>query len=164
MNTRKILTLVGATLAFAYGQVATAAPGPDAKLWSGTWKLNSAKSKFSASDTSERSETRTYVISRNRVTMHSHFISGAGKPVNWSYSAALDGKAYPTMGNRNADHLMLIPVSEREVRSRTMLRGKASATSSASVSADGKQITMQRSILSAKGGASHDTLVFDRIK
>ena len=164
MNTLKMLTLTGAALAFASAQLAAAAPAPNAKLWSGTWKLNSEKSKFTAPDFSEKSETRTYAVSGKRVTMHSTFVGGHGKSVKWSYSASWDGKPYPTVGNTNADHISLTPVSDREVKSRTTLHGKASATSTATVSADGKQLTMKRSILTAKGGASDDTLVFERVK
>jgi Tol biopolymer transport system component len=163
MNALKMMTL-GAALAFAVTAPADAAPAPNAKLWSGTWELNAAKSKFTAPDFSEKSETRTYVVSGHRVTMHSSFTSGSGKSVKWSYSAAWDGKAYPAVGNTNADHIMLTPVNDREVKSRTTLHGKASATSTAKVSADGKQLTMTRSILTAKGGPTDDTLVFDRVK
>lgn len=164
MNTIKMLTLTGAALSFAVAQPATAGPAPNAKLWSGTWKLNTEKSKFTAPDFSEKSETRSYAVSGNRVTMHSSYTGGNGKSVKWSYSAAWDGKAYRTVGNSNADHIVLMPVSGREVKSRTTLHGKASAKSTATVSADGKQLTMARSILTAKGGPTNDTLVFDRVK
>ena len=160
MNAWQKLALVGAGIALT----AAAAPAPNAKLWSGAWKLNMAKSKFSAPDASEKSETRSYAVSGNRVTMHSSYTNGAGKAVKWSYSAKWDGKAYPTVGNSNADHIVLTPVSGREVKSQTTLHGKPSATATASVSADGKELTIDRSILTAKGGPSHDVLVFDRAK
>ena len=96
--------------------------------------------------------------------MHASMTTPAGKQIKWTYSANWDGKPYPTVGNDNADHIILMPVSGREVKARTMLKGKPSANTTASVSADGKQITMQRSILTAKGGPSHDVLVYDRMK
>lgn len=164
MNAIKMFTLTGAAVAFAAAQIATAAPAPDAKLWSGTWKLNVAESKFTASDFSEKSETRSYSVQGNRVTMHSNFTNGAGKDVKWSYTAGWDGKAYRAVGNSNVDHIVLMPVSAREVKARTTLHGRPSATSTVRVSADGKQLTMTRSILTAKGGPTNDTLVFDRIK
>jgi hypothetical protein len=164
MNTFKALALTGAALAFAAAQTAVAAPGPNAKLWSGAWQLNSAKSKFSSPGSSEKSESRSYSVSGNRVTMKSNTITGAGKPMKWSYSATTNGKWYPTTGNPNADHIALTLVSDREVNSKTQLHGKPSAKASASVSADGKVLTINRSILTAKGGPSDDTLVFDRAK
>jgi hypothetical protein len=164
MNVIKTFALTGAALAFAAAQVATAAPAPNAKLWSGTWKLNVAKSKFTAPAFSEKSETRSYAVSGGRVTMHSNFVSGAGKPVKWSYTAGWDGKAYPAVGNSNMDHIVLIPVSDREVKARTTLHGRPSATSTVTVSANGKQLTMTRSILTVKGRPTDDTLIFDRVR
>lgn len=163
MNTFKALALTGAALAFAAAQTAVAAPGPSPKLWSGTWQLNSAKSKFSSPDSSEKSETRSYSVSGNRVTMKSNAY-GSGKPMKWGYSAATNGKWYPTTGNPNADHIALTLVSDREVKSKTQLHGKPSARATATVSANGKVLTINRSILTAKGGPTDDTLVFDRAK
>lgn len=164
MNLRKTLALIGVGLTITTAQSLSAAPAPNAKLWSGTWQLNMAKSKFSAADFSEKAETRNYTVSGNRISMKSTITPPSGKPIKWSYSAVWDAKPYPTTGNSNADHIMLMPVTDREVKSRTILKGKASATTTASVSADGKQMTMKRSILTAKGGPSNDVLVFDRAK
>lgn len=163
MNTLKSFVLTCAALAFATGS-AIASPAPNAKLWSGTWKLNTAKSKFSAPDVMEKSETRTYTVSGNRVTMHSTYVGNSGKSVKWSYSAVWGGKPYAVVGNRNADHIILTPVSDREVKSRTTLRGKASATATATISEDGNRLTVTRSILTAKGGPSDDILVYERVK
>ena len=52
MNAWHKLALIGAGIALMVPQVAAAAPVPNAKLWSGTWKLNLAKSKFTAPDAS----------------------------------------------------------------------------------------------------------------
>ncbi len=164
MNARKTLALIGAGLAIVIAQTANAAPAPNAKLWSGAWKLNVAKSKFGAADTAEKGETRTYTVSGNRLTMSSSATTGAGKAMKWGYSAATDGKWYPTAGNPNTDHIALTLASDREVKSKTQLHGKPSANATASVSADGKQLTIDRNILTAKGGPSHDVLVFDRAK
>jgi hypothetical protein len=164
MNTFKALALTGAALAFAAAQTAVAAPGPSPKPFSGGWQLNTAKSKFSSPDSSEKSESRSYSVAGNRVTMKSNTITGSGKPMKWGYSAVTNGKWYPTTGNPNADHIALTLVSDREIKSKTQLHGKPSATASASISADGKVLTINRSILTAKGGPSDDTLVFDRAK
>lgn len=164
MKALKRLALVGASLALAMAQGAAASPAPDAKLWSGTWHLNIAKSKFSLPDTKEKGETRHYAVTGNRVVMKTSVTQGSGKMLNWSYDAHWDGKAYPMVGNPGGDHILLTPVSGREVSSKTMLKGKLSATATASVSADGKELTIHRKILTVKGGPSNDTLVFDRAK
>jgi trehalose-6-phosphatase len=164
MNAANKLALIVSAAAFALPQTAIAKSAPLSKAWSGTWRLNTAKSNFSSPDTTQKSETRSYTVSGNRVTMRSNSVNAAGKIMRWSYSAATDGKWYPTTGNPNTDHIALTWVSDREVKSKTQLHGKPSANASASVSADGKVLTIDRSILTARGGPSHDTLVFDRAK
>jgi hypothetical protein len=164
MNTASKLALIVSAAAIALPQTAIGKSAPLSKAWSGTWQLNTANSKFSSPDTKEKSETRSYTVSGNRVTMRSTAVNAAGKTMKWSYSAATDGKWNPTHGNPNTDHIALTRVSDREVKSRTRLHGKPSARATARVSADGKELTINRSILTAKGGPSNDTLVFDRAK
>ena len=133
---------------------------PNAKLWNGTWHLDAAKSKF-ASSAKEASETRTYDISGKKVTMKSSSKDAAGKELNFSYTAGYDGKWYPMVGNPNADRIMLRVVSDREFRASSRLKGKPSVHSTATVSADGKHLTLTRKMLRMKG-APTDVLEFER--
>jgi hypothetical protein len=158
------LALMGAGFALALSQAASAAPAPNAKLWSGSWALNVKKSSFSHADMREKAEARQYSVSGNRVVMKTSVTQANGKALNWSYDARWDGKAYPMVGNPGGDRIALTPVSDREVSSKSTLKGKLAATASAIVSADGKQLTIHRKVLNAKGGPSDDTLVFDRVK
>ena len=164
MNAPKYLALTAALVAIALPQVAGAKPAALSKSWAGTWQLNMVKSKFSSPDFTPKSDTRTYSVSGNHVTMRSTGVNAAGKAMKWSYSAATDGKWYRTMGNPNTDHVALTWVSPREFTSKTKLKGKATAKSTANISEDGKMLTIKRSILTAKGGATDDSLVFERAK
>jgi opacity protein-like surface antigen len=152
------LALVLASAALS-AQAAVAAT-PDAKLWSGTWHLNIAKSKFGGAG-KEQSETRTYDYSGGKLTMKSTSKDGAGKEMTFSYSAALDGKAYPMVGNPNADSISLTAVTGREVKASSGLHGKPTVQSTAMVSADGKHLTLKRTYLAMKGHPS-EVLEFDR--
>jgi hypothetical protein len=151
--------LIVASLAIVVPQGVSAA-GPNAKLWNGTWHLNVAKSKF-ASSAKQQSETRTYDISGNKVTMKSSSKDMSGKALNFSYSAGYDGKWYPMVGNPNANRISLTAVSDREFKSKSQLNGKPSVESAATVSADGKHLTIKRKMLRLKG-APTDVLEFDR--
>ena len=151
--------LILASLAIAIPQGVSAAE-PNAKLWNGTWHLNAAKSKF-ASSAKEKSETRTYDISGKKVTMKSSSKDPSGKALNFSYTAGYDGKWYPMVGNPNADRISLTVVSEREVKAKSQLHGKPSVESTATVSADGKHLTLKRKMVRMKG-APTDILEFDR--
>lgn len=159
MNAPSKFALIFASLALAIPQGASAAD-PNAKLWNGTWHLNAAKSKFGSS-AKEASETRTYDISGNKVTMKSSSKNLAGKELNFSYTAGYDGKWYPMVGNPNADRIMLKAVSDREVRASSRLKGKPSVHSTATVSSDGKHLTLTRKMLRMKG-APTDVLEFER--
>lgn len=159
MNAPSKFALIFAGLALAIPQGASAAE-PNAKLWNGTWHLDAAKSKF-ASSAKEASETRTYDISGKKVTMKSSSKDAAGKELNFSYTAGYNGKWYPMVGNPNADRIMLRVVSDREFRASSRLKGKPSVHSTATVSADGKHLTLTRKMLRLKG-APTDVLEFGR--
>ena len=159
MNARLKFALILATAAIVIPQGVSAAT-PNAKLWNGTWHLDAAKSKF-ASSSKEQSETRTYDISGGKVTVKSSSKDTAGKELNFSYSAGTDGKSYPMIGNPNADSISLNAVSARQIKARSRLHGKLSVQSAATVSADGKHLTINRKMLRIKG-APTDVLEFDR--
>ena len=159
MTRQSKLALILGSLALAISQSASAA-APNAKLWNGTWHLNAAKSKF-ASSAKEVTETRTYNVSATKVTMKSSSKDPSGKTLNFSYSAGYDGKWYPMVGNPNADHISLTAVSDRQFKAKSQLHGKPSVESTATVSADGKHLTIKRKMVRMKG-APTDVLEFDR--
>jgi len=159
MHRQSKLTLVLGSAALLASAGVNAA-SPDAKLWSGTWHLNAAASKF-ASPAKEQSETRTYEVSGNKLTMKSSSKDASGKELSFSYSAAWDGKSYPMVGNPNADSISITAVSGREIRAKSRLHGKLTVQSTATVSADGKHLTLNRKMLRIKG-APADVLAFSR--
>jgi opacity protein-like surface antigen len=159
MNAPLKFALIFAASAMISPQAASAA-SPNAKLWNGTWTLDAAKSKF-ASPAKEQSETRSYDVSATRLTMKSSSKDLSGKELNFSYSAGWNGKSYPMVGNPNANSISLTAVSDRVVKSNSRLNGKLSVQSTATVSADGKHLTIKRKMLRFKG-APTDVLEFDR--
>lgn len=161
MNARMKFALTIAGLGLVIPQAAASGKGLDAKAWSASWQLNSDKSKFSSPRYTPKRDTRTYTATGRRLTMHSDMVDGAGKPMKWSYSASTNGQWYPTHGNPNADHVSLTYVGARELKSETRFKGKSAAHSTLTVSADGKTLTISRS-LSTPGGPTDDVMVYDR--
>lgn len=159
MNGRTKLTLILAGVALAIPQ-GISARGVDAKLWNGTWHLNADKSKF-ASSGKEQSETRTYDVTANRIMMKSSSKDTAGKTLNFSYAATFDGKWSPMHGNPNADSISVTAVSGHQIKATSRLHGKTTVESTATVSADGKHLTLTRKMIRLKG-APTDVLEFDR--
>ena len=159
MSRHKKLTLVFAAATLAITQAASAA-GIDAKAWTGTWHLDAAKSKW-ASPGKEQSETRTYSWSGGKLTMKSTFKNGAGKDTTFTYSAALDGKNYPMVGNANGDSIAITTVNEHALKATSSLKGKTMVVTDASVSADGKHLTLKRTYVGMKGTPT-EVLEFSR--
>jgi hypothetical protein len=159
MNAPSKLALIFAAAAMVIPQALGAAT-PSAKLWNGTWHLDAAKSKF-ASPGKEVSETRTYDVSGGKVSLKSSSKDPSGKELNFSYSAGLDGKSYPMVGNPNADSISLNAVSPTQFRAKSRLHGKLTVQSTATVSADAKHLTLTRKMLRYKG-APTDVLDFGR--
>ncbi len=161
MNARKF-ALVIAGLALAIPQAPAIAKVFDAKLWNGNWQLNVAKSKFSSADYTVKSDTRTYAVSGTRVRLNASTVGAKGKLMKWGYVAVANGKPYPAHGNPNIDHIVVTMVSPSEFKTEGQLKGKAVSQSTVSVSAAG--LTIHRNVLNAKGGATDDNEVFDRVK
>jgi hypothetical protein len=139
---------------------AAAAAAPDAKLWGGTWHLNAAASKWGAAG-KEHSETRSYDYSGGKLSMKSSSKDAAGKETNFSYSAGCDGKSAPMPGNANADSISLTCVSGREIKATSRMKGKVMVQSTATVSADGKHLSLKRTYVGMKGAPS-ELLEFTR--
>ena len=158
MIRRSIFALILGTAALS-AQTATAAP-PDAKLWNGTWHLNAAASKWGAAG-KETSETRSYDVSGGKLSMKSSAKNADGKETDFTYSAACDGKPSPMTGNPNADSISLACVSGREIKATSRLHGKVTVQSTATVSADGKKLTLKRTYVGRKG-APTEVLEFTR--
>lgn len=158
MIRRSKLAVTFAT-AILFAQAVNAA-SPDAKLWNGTWHLNAAASKWGAAG-KEASETRIYDMSGGKLSMKSTAKDTHGKETTFTYSAACDGKFSPMTGNPNADSISLTCVSGRQIKATSRLHGKVAVQSTASVSADGKHLTLKRTYVGMKG-APTEVLEFTR--
>ena len=129
--------------------------------WSGTWKLNVAKSKLGVHP-GKWSDTRTYSVEGHKITLDSKGTTTAGRPTHMSYAGTVDGKVYPVMGNPIGDHIAMTLVTPREIKAKVMLHGKQSASAVTDVSADGKRLTLHRH--STRGSAPRDvTMAFDKM-
>jgi hypothetical protein len=84
-----------------------------------------------------------------------------GKTMDFSYSTTFDGKWSSMQGNPNADSISITGVSERELKATSRLHGKTTVESTATVSPDGRHLTITRKMI-AMQGAPTDVLEFDR--
>ena len=129
--------------------------------WSGTWKLNVAESKLGAHP-GKWSETRTYAVDGNKITLDAKGMTATGTPTHISYTGAIDGKPMAMMGNPIGDQIAITMVTPRELKSKVMMHGKPSASAVTDLSTDGKRITLRRHAMVGK--APRDvTMMFDKM-
>ena len=70
--------------------------------WVGSWKLNAAKSKFSA-DSVSRAETLKFETTSAGIKLTSEGTDAKGQPMHGEYTSNFDGKDVAWTGNPSAD-------------------------------------------------------------
>lgn len=151
--------LVGAVLATGGGAVALAAGAPDSSV--GTWTLNLAKSKFSPGP-APKSATRTYAESAQGTALTVNAVAADGSPISWQATFKYDGKDYPITGSPNYDTLSSKRVNGSTVKSTQKKAGKVVGTTTRTISAHGKVLTLSSKGVDAKGIAHDDVAVYDK--
>jgi hypothetical protein len=127
----------------------------------GTWKLNVAKSKFDGTAT-EKSETRVYTTSPDgAITLNASAVLADGTTQTTSFTAKYDGKPYPYK-SASADTITIV-AADGYVTDSTMTKGgKPVQTSHATVSKDGKTLTLMTKGTNPMGKAFSSTRVYDK--
>jgi hypothetical protein len=130
----------------------------------GTWKLNAEKSKFPAGK-APKSLTRTVSADGDTVTYKFDGVGADGSAITYGFASKLDGKDSEVTGNGmpyGADHVAIKQVNSHET-SATMKKGdKAVGTSSATVSHDGKMLTLTSKGTDAEGKSVKTVSVYDK--
>lgn len=126
----------------------------------GTWKLNSAKSSFSPGP-GPRSQTRIWAAD-GKVTVEG--VNPAGQPTAYAYTIVPDGKSYPATGAvpNGSDAVVSRRVDANTIETSFTRGGTPADTTTFSVSADGKVLTMTAKGTVAGGGALNDRLVLEK--
>jgi hypothetical protein len=152
---RALLTIVVATGSFAIA----AAAAPDPAM--GTWQLNVSKSTFTPGP-GNKSQTRTYSQSGHSITLVVRIVDADGKEMTIQSTYQLDGKDYPITGSPNYDTISGKQVASNTANFTLKKAGKAVATTSRTVSKDGRTLTLRAKGTTAKGEKYGDVLVFDK--
>ena len=127
----------------------------------GTWKLTVAKSKYEGTSV-EKSETRTYVAAAGgAISLNATAVLADGTRQTTSFTAKYDGKPYPYK-SASADTIKIV-ASDGYVTDSTMTKGgKPVQTSHATVSKDGKTLTLMTKGTNSMGKAFSSTRVYDK--
>jgi hypothetical protein len=143
-----VLCLAGAAVCFA----------DDAHM--GTWKLNEAKSKFSAG--AAKGNTVVYEAAGDDVKVAVDGTDGEGKPAHTEWTGKFDGKEYPVTGDPNADMRSYKKVDDHTLSLTNKKDGKVTTTARVVVAADGKSRTVTTKGTDAKGKKVSSSAVYDK--
>src|SRR5262245_25691811 len=134
----------------------------------GTWKLNTAKSKFEPAELGNKSSTATYTFSGNSVTATVDQVNAKDQKVHVEYTATLDGADSPWKGtidgnpNPGQDAVTFKKLDAHTYHVENKLKGKVLTTNHIVVSADGKSRTATTTGTNAAGQKIHNVAVYDK--
>jgi hypothetical protein len=109
--------------------------------FSGTWKLNLAKSKLTPPV--PKSDIAVVDADENGLKLNQDVITDKGESLKISYEAKFDGKDYPVTGDPSSDLVSYQRVNANTLKGKTKKDGKAAADATIVVSKDGKITTVQ---------------------
>ena len=159
MNKLLKVVLIGALIAGGLGSVTTAADAPDPVL--GTWKLDTAKSKFTPGP-APKSQTRTYAETAQGTAMTFTGVAANGSAMSGQSTFKYDGKDYKITGSADYDTLSLKRLNGSTVRADLKKGGKVVGTTIRTLSGHGKVLTLASRGTGATGAAFDNVMVFDK--
>jgi hypothetical protein len=143
-----LLCLAGAAVCFA------------SDVYMGTWKLNEAKSKLSASG--GKNNTVTYEAAGDSVKVTIDGVSADGKPLHDEWTGKIDGQDYPVTGDPTSDTRSYKKVNDHTMGFTAKKDGKTVITGRIVVAADGKTRTVTSSSTDSSGKKTSSTAVYDK--
>ena len=124
-------TVVTLALCFVAAAVCLAADG-----FTGTWKLNEAKSKVSPGV--PKNGTVVYEAAGDSVKITVEGTDSAGTATRSEWTGKFDGKDYPVTGDPSTDSVSYQRVNPNTLKGKTKKDGKVAGTFTLTVSKDGK--------------------------
>ena len=155
-RTRVMAAVVGSALCVAMPAGAKTSPSSQ---WDGTWRLDLARSRFSAA--APRAEVRSIEVVDGKMIVRSVVTPRSGKKMLFYYSVTLDGRFHRLSGNPDGDSISMRLVDPRRVDITIRRGGKTSARAMTQVSGD--RLVMERQRFQLSGSPSRDTMSYRRV-
>ncbi|HET8964848.1 MAG TPA: hypothetical protein VFN20_01445 [Candidatus Acidoferrum sp.] len=131
-----------------------------ADAFTGTWKLNEAKSKMGAG--AVKNTTVTYEVMGDTVKVTLDGVSADGKATHDEWTGKYDGKDYPVTGNPMTDTRAYKKVNDHTLEATGKKGDKVVLTAKITVSADGKTRTVVSTQTTADGKKVTSTAVYEK--
>jgi len=158
MRTRSFTFAIAALLLVALGAYVSIAAADEQ---SGTWKMNSAKSKYSPGPP-PKELTVKIEADESHIKVNADGTNGDGTPVHVEYEAKFDGKDYPATGLPNGDSVSVKRLSGGGIETQQKKGGQVVMTITSVVSKDGKTRTSTWKGKDAQGRDVHNVVVLDK--
>ena len=148
---------------FALAGSATAMAQNSTEPDMGTWILNLAKSKYDPAALAPKSETRTLEQTPDGMIHETIQVERADGQISKQGSTLQrNGKPFRFTGNPNLDTIEVTRINSQAITITQLLKGKVIGYQVSSLSADGKVLTLKRTITTATGETQHDVRIYDR--
>jgi len=158
MRTRSFAFAIAAMLLVALAVSVSIAAADEQ---SGTWKMNSAKSKFSPGP-APKEVTLKIESDENHYKINADGTNGDGTPLHIEYDAKFDGKDYPATGMPGGDSVSAKRLKGGGIETQQKRGGQVVMTITSVVSKDGKTRTSTWNGKDAQGAEVHNVVVFDK--
>ena len=152
----KLKVIVLTLAVFFAGVVVCSADDPQM----GTWKLNEAKSKFSAGAT--KNNTVVYEAAGDMVKATVDGTDSTGAATHNEWTGKFNGRYYAVTGDPTSDQRAYRKVSSRVLSLTAKKAGKVTLTGRITVSRDGKHRTVTTTGKDSKGKWVTNTAVYDK--
>lgn len=156
---RKNLLLVSLAACCAFVLSSSVAQAAD--NWLGTWKLDTAKSKFSPGP-GPKTLTLKWEATPDGVKFTGDGVNADGKPARSMYVTKYDGKDVPYEGNPDADMASAKRIDDNSYDNTWKKAGKPTIMAKVVVSADGKTMTITQTGTNAKGETVNNLIVYNK--
>ncbi len=132
--------------------------------FAGTWKLNTAKSKFTPGP-APQSLTQTIEAQGDGQKVSAEGTAGDGSKIAWSYTANYDSKDNPVSGTgapNGADTFALKRINPNAIETTLKKAGKVVGTARLRVSKDGKVMKIAAKGTNASGQPTNNVIILDK--
>jgi hypothetical protein len=128
--------------------------------FSGTWKLNIAKSKMAPP--SPQAETVRVDADDKGIKVSEDITDAKGQPIKVSYEAKFDGKDDPVTGDPNIESISFQRVNTNTLTAKSKKAGKVTGNYTIVVSEDGKTTTVKYTETGPEGKPVKGSAVYDK--
>jgi len=159
-NRRLLALLVGATLIAGFG-VLNAQSAQAVERFTGTWKQNIAKSKYSPGPV-PKSQTVVIKVADGGLLATADTVNAQGQQNHVEIPEKFDGKDYPVKGTAQPQTRSFKWIDDSTYEWVTKVNGKQTTTTRASLSQDGKTQTVTTTGTNAQGQKVNNVGVFEK--